>query len=204
MLSPPPQSDKNEKIYKYFVLLSRYGSIRKAWRGGRMMGKKNKILLIEIKDENINKQLCKLIIHIEKTILALKGILEQNKPGDEKTEIENLYTAFLRLHRELEIIGGDILSIMNEEGQKKDLVRLKDEGFLQDKQQQIHRMKHHLNELIQMLETRPTEDELEQDLLNKMVDHVNDVIEAMNAVIQDDKELEKVYQRVQKSMKSAA
>ena len=56
-------------------------------------------------------------------------------------------------------------------------------------------MKRFINELIEMLEDRPTDKEFEQDLLNRMVQDVNEIIDSMNVLISDDKELEKIYKR---------
>jgi len=160
-----------------------------------VFSKKNNILSIEIKDKSINNQICKLILGAEKKILELKGILEEGKPGDKDEDLEELKKTFLKLHRELELVAGDILDIANEEAQKKDFIKLNDGGFLNDKNTQIWKMKKNLNELIGMLEDRPTNQELKRDLLKDMVTDINAIIEGMNNIISDDKELEKIYKK---------
>ncbi len=163
-----------------------------------VFSKKSNVLNIEIKDKSINKQICRLILDSEKKILELKGILEDGKPGDREKDLEDLRNMFLKLHREVEIVSSDIVDITNEEAQKKDFIRLNDGGFLNDKNQQIWKIKKNLNELIGMLEDRPTIQELEAGLLKDMITDVNVIIEAMNNIIADDKELERVYKSIKK------
>lgn len=164
-----------------------------------VFSKKSKILSIEIKDKSINKKICNLILGSEKRILELKKILEDGKPGDKEKELESLKNTFLKLHREIEIVSSDIIAIVNEEAQKKDFVKLNDNGFLNDKNNQVWKIKKNLNELIAMLEDRPTKQEIEKDLLNEMVLDINEIIAAMNTILSDDEELEKIYKQIKKS-----
>ena len=163
-----------------------------------VFSKKNRLLTIEIKDKNIDKEICKLILKAEKTLLELKGILEEGKPGDRDSDLEDLSKTFLKLHREVEMVSSHIINIENEEAQEHDFIKLNDGGYLNDKKQQIRKMKRNLNELIDLLEDRPTDQEFEDDLLKSMIERTNNIIEAMNGIIQDDKRLEQVYKQAKK------
>jgi len=160
-----------------------------------VFSRKSKMYNIEIHDKNINKDLCRLIIRIEKGIISLKNILEKGAPGDANSEIEDLLNSFYKAHTGLERVSVDLAKIENAEAQEKGYVQLNDGGFLRDKYAQIRRMKKILNELIDMLEDRPTEKEFETDLLNRMVQDVNVIIDSMNSIIQDDKKLETIYNK---------
>ena len=160
-----------------------------------MAFKKSRVYSIEIQDKNINKELCKLIIQIEKDIINLKNILDKGAPGDKLTDLEELLKAFYRAHKDLELVSVDIINIENEEAQEKGYVQLNDQGFLRDKYVQVRRMKKILNELIEMLEDRPTDREFEEDLLSRMIQDTNSIIESMNSIIKDDQELENIYKK---------
>jgi hypothetical protein len=155
---------------------------------------KNKILTIEINAEKINKEICRLILHIEHNIINLKGILENGQPGDRDEELKNLYSNVLKIRRDFELVSGDIKSIVNEEMQSKDLIKLNDKGFLNDKMLQIRKIKEHLDDAIEILENRPTDREFRGDLISTMIIDINHIIEGVNGIVNDDKELDKLYQ----------
>lgn len=160
-----------------------------------VFSKKNRMLTIEIKDRAINKDVCKLIISMEKSIINLKNILEKGAPGDKEAELKDLLTKFYKAHRDLEQVSLDISGIENIEAQERGYVTLKDQGFLRDKYMQVRKTRKILNELIEMLEDRPTDQELERDLLNRMISDVNSIIESVNGIIEDDKGLEQIYKK---------
>ncbi|RJQ17246.1 hypothetical protein C4573_04305 [Candidatus Woesearchaeota archaeon] len=164
-----------------------------------MFGTKNKMLIIEINDTKINREVCRLVFHVEKNIILLKRILEGAEPGDRDAALEDLYKTFLRIHRDVDMLYRDIRQIVNNELQEKDYIRLNDKSYLNDKLVQIAKIKANIENIIPLIEDRPTDRELKQDLLNTMIVDVNNIIQAVNSIISDDKSLEKIYKELNKA-----
>ncbi|MEM4259984.1 MAG: hypothetical protein QXG00_02005 [Candidatus Woesearchaeota archaeon] len=159
--------------------------------------KKSKVYSIQINDDKINKEICILISKLKKNITDFMNILQGKFLGDKDEKLEEIMSIFGKMVEDIKKLIDDVLGIQNIELQKRDFIKINDEQFLKDKLFQLNKIKEILDTLIDMLEQKPTDKEFKEDLLRTMIQNVNEIIGAINKILEDDKGLDAIYRGIE-------
>lgn len=158
--------------------------------------KKPKIYHIEIKDENINKALAKLIKELEKLIDSVKKAVT-DKNIDAKQEFTQEMEQLLdRLKLKIKDLQTDIQRIKNIELQEKDYISVHDNNFLSDKEHQIQGLLEYIDEFKELIESNPSIRELEDESLLTMKEELENISSALKSIIYDDESLNEIYKKI--------
>lgn len=163
-----------------------------------LFSKKNKTRLyyIEINDENIDQEITKELISIEDKIKTFKININNTTLEDKQQYLLTFYKEIIIIKNKLSIIQQDIQTIKNIELKNKTYFIIKDKSFLEDKINQLNKILPLVDEFIEINEQHPFTTELKKELINKLIEHLNGMIQAIEKIIGDDKYLQLIYKKI--------
>jgi len=159
--------------------------------------RKSKIYAIELDDLKINKAMFNLIGEVEDNIKELSRVIRQDNIGSKDAKLSELENNFMRLKGKVDSLREDVERIISLEIQNKDYITIHDDGYLADKAGRLESMSLELDELIDLIMTRPSMSDLKAHLLNDIYARVNNIIAFVNNVINDDKHLQESYSKLE-------
>ncbi len=155
-----------------------------------------RIYEIEKKDSKINKQMFDLILEVENVLNDLKDAVESDKTSAKHAKVAELENVLLRLSSKVEAVREDVNTIMSIKTQNSDFIALNDEEYLRDKLENIDRISKALDELVDLVSHRPSSEELKRYVVDYLSSRISMVVDALNKIVKDDKQLNFVYSRL--------
>ena len=170
----------------------------KSWLGSIFsIGKSSRIYELEEQDIKLLAAARNIVSRIEYDVGVLKNVLARDGDMTAKdSAVAELNNKFMLLRSKIEMIRVHIKEIISMEVQNKDFVLLNDEDYLRDKSDNLNNISYYLEQLIDLLSSKPTSDELKSEFVEYINNKISYVVEGLNNVINDDKHLESIYARI--------
>ena len=156
----------------------------------------SKIYTLQNQDMALLNAMKAIVVNLESDISILKNVLQDENITAKDSAVAELNNKFMLLRSKVEKIRSHVKEIISIEVQNKDFVLLNDEDYLSDKSDNLERISYYLDQLIDLLSSKPTSEELKNEYVQYINNKVMYVIEGMNNVIRDDKHLESIYARI--------
>ncbi len=156
-----------------------------------------KILSIQKKDMAFSKQFFDIILQVGNNLSSLKKALDENKVSSKYARLAELENNFLRLKSKVETLEYDLDAIMTIESRNRTNVLLNDQELLTDKKQALNEMNLLLDELLELLNQKPSVNDLREEGFSYINVRVNSIIENIRRIVQDDKQLYEIYSSLQ-------
>lgn len=156
-------------------------------------GEENRIYKIELRDETINENLSKIVFELKEKIDSLKNHLDSSTMVDSSSYLSKLYDEIITLRRRLNELYEDVTKIIDIEMQNKEYFIIKDDQFLLDKKEQLENIKSRTDQLLEIVEQKPSSNELREDLIKDMQSYINNMSSSINKIVNDDNGLRVIY-----------
>ena len=156
-----------------------------------------KILSIQKRDMDISKLFFDIVLQIGNNLSSLKNALEENKVSVKYARIAELENSFLRLKSKVETLEYDLDAIITLESRNKVHILFNDEELLNDKKEALNEMNHLLDELLEILNQKPSVNDLREEGFEYINVRVNSIIENIRRIVQDDNQLYEIYSSLQ-------
>ncbi len=155
--------------------------------------KKSGLYFIQINDEAINKEICSIIVQIEKCLREFQEILKNEIYEEKEEKSLSIYKLLIQLKQKIGSISADVDKILNIELEKKEFIQINDKNFLSDKHQQLKNMSDYIDSLIAIMEAHPNNFEYKAGIMQMVLTDINKLVDALKKILNDDKQLEKIY-----------
>lgn len=162
----------------------------------KLITKKGRLLTIEINDERIDTHIAHVIKDCEQLISDLELSLKKNDFAQKDEDLNNLAAKLQDILEKITVLKEDVATIRLTELQQKNYVKVHDEQYLLDKLEQLSKMQQSLNDLIEILQEHPSDQELEKELLDQIYERMNTLIDSFNGMKTDDDHLKEIYEKV--------
>lgn len=157
---------------------------------------KQNIYSIQVNDEEINRSLIKIIKQIQQEILLLKNHLSAESTIEKDEELQELFEKMLQIKASVKELSLHVEKIIEIEMSYKDFFIIKDDTFLGDKRQQLGQMMNAINAFIEIVQQKPSINELREELFDKLVYSINALSSSINQILKDDENLRVIYKRI--------
>ena len=158
--------------------------------------KKPHLLTLEEQSIKLNKDVFDLLVKCEKNLDELKQAVNSNNPYTKDAKLAELENKFLNLRTKIDAIRNDMKSIMDIETQNKDFIGINDDLYFTDKMNRLDSISAALDELVELTGEKPAANEL-KGMSDFIYGKINVVVDAVNNIINDDKQLENTYSKIQ-------
>ncbi|MBU0756622.1 MAG: hypothetical protein KKF44_01025, partial [Nanoarchaeota archaeon] len=132
----------------------------------------------------------------EQLISDLELSLKKNDFAQKDEDLNNLAAKLQDILEKITVLKEDVATIRLTELQQKNYVKVHDEQYLLDKLEQLSKMQQSLNDLIEILQEHPSDQELEKELLDQIYERMNTLIDSFNGMKTDDDHLKEIYEKV--------
>ena len=156
----------------------------------------SKLYYIEINDDEINKRISSILLELQERIKLLREHLSASAINEKDEDLREMYSYIVRIKVEITTISDDVENIIQMELKNKDYFIIKDDSFLLDKRDQLRNIKNALQTFTDIIQQHPSAEELEMELISKMIDAINNIGIDINKVIRDDMNLRVIYKSV--------
>ncbi|MGE0792858.1 MAG: hypothetical protein AB7V77_01605 [Candidatus Woesearchaeota archaeon] len=157
---------------------------------------KNRIYDIEINDSEINNNIVNLVLKIENKIKLFKEHLNNPLMGQKDEDLEEMYEYMLKIEKSVQEITQDVEKIIKMEIECKDYFIIKDDTFLFEKRQELEKILNVVKWFINVIQQRPSNEQLKADLFRSMVDSISRIGISINTIIKDDTNLKSIYKKL--------
>ena len=162
----------------------------------KLFKKRPRIYYIEINDDEINKELSRIIGQVQKQIKDFKITLGKTTLDSKESSLERMYQLLITARHKLKDIEIDVDKIINIELQNSNYFSIKDQSFLKDKKDQISIIAEKIDEFINIIQQRPSAEEFKQELLDQLTHKLNQITVSMDTMIADDCNLKAIYKQI--------
>ncbi len=156
-------------------------------------GEEDRIYKIELRDETINENISKIVFELKEKVDSLKNHLDSSTMVDSSSYLSKLYDEIITLRRRLNELYEDVTKIIDIEMQNKEYFIIKDDQFLLDKKEQLENIKNRTDQLLEIVEQKPSSNELREDLIREMQSYINNMSSSINKIVNDDNGLRVIY-----------
>ncbi|MGM5480373.1 MAG: hypothetical protein ACQESC_02850 [Nanobdellota archaeon] len=164
-----------------------------------MFSKKQKnprLYYVAIDDEGIDKHISKIIIRAKDKLDSFKHQLSATQVILSDDDFTDLYKLLIDLKQDVKKLHEDLDTITGIELHNSQYFVVKDKSFLEDKKKQLNNMFQEIDSLTQIIEQRPSANEMKQDLLDKMESQVDIISSSIDAILKDDFNLRRIYKSI--------
>ena len=158
--------------------------------------KRKKLYYIEINDQAIDGEISEIIIKISNKIKEFEVVIDSVNITNRENTLQELYQLMINMKDKLEQIESDVKTIHNIKIKNENYFVIKDKQFFEDKQIQIKKIGESMKGFLTIVEQRPSNEELKEDLLADLIKELNHIIESIKFVIADDKNLREIYRKI--------
>jgi hypothetical protein len=151
------------------------------------------VYFIQINDEKINKEICAVIVQIEKCIQEFQEILRDEIYSEKEEKSLSIFKLIMELKEKTQSLLTDVTKILNIELEQKDFIQINDKHFLDDKSMQLNKMLKNIDALAAIIESHPNNFEYKAGLMQNVLEDINRIVDALKEVLNDDKALDKIY-----------
>ncbi|MBN1175858.1 hypothetical protein JXA48_04405 [Candidatus Woesearchaeota archaeon] len=161
---------------------------------GRLFAsKRKKLYYIEIDDEAIDNEISGIIIQISNKIKEFKSTIDKTSITNRENTLQELYQLMISMKGKIEHLESDVQMISSIKVKNAQYFVIKDQQYFEDKKTQLQKIRESMTGFITIVEQRPSAQELREELLEKLIDELNHIIESTKFVIADDKNLREIY-----------
>lgn len=154
------------------------------------------IKLVHKTDEELLEEVFSLLESLRTLVKNLNKVLVGTSVIQKDARLSEMENKLLLLKTKIDNIRDDISWIVDKEMQKKDYFTVQDEAYLEDKHGRLNSVSANLEELVELVNARPSFSELKFDLMNRIYALMNAIIDDVNAVSEDDDKLEEIYANI--------
>ena len=158
--------------------------------------KRKKLYYIEINDQAIDSEISEIIIKISNKIKEFEVVIDNVNITNRENTLQELYQLMIEMKDKLEQIESDVKTIHNIKIKNENYFVIKDKQFFEDKQIQLKKIGESMKGFLTIVEQRPSNEELKEDLLADLIKELNHIIESIKFVIADDKNLREIYRKI--------
>lgn len=163
----------------------------------KLFKKRSRLYAIELDDEKINKEIFSIITKVERHLSDLSGVITEKDVDLKNATLYELENNFLSMKSKIDSLRSDIERILSIEIENKEYLTIHDDGYLEDKRERLKRMSEALEDLVDLIMTRPALNDLRSGLMNEIYARTNFLVENLNNVIEDDKNLLLAYEKLE-------
>ena len=157
--------------------------------------KKPKLHALQVSSMEVNKSLFELIVKTEKILDELKAFLDDGNVSLKEAKLAEFENALLNMKSKVDSLHLDVQRILDIELEHKDYILLNDDFYLKDKLFRVETMTQVLEELLDLVNSKPALNEL-KEMMNYIYGRMNTLVDSVNNITSDDKRLENVYSRL--------
>jgi hypothetical protein len=143
----------------------------------------------------VNKELFGLIVKTEKILDELKIYLVKDSVSLKEAKLAEFENSLLNMKSKVDALRLDVQRILDIELEHKDYILLNDDFYLKDKLYRVETMTQILEELLDLVSSKPALNEL-KEMMNYIYGRMNTLVDSVNNITSDDKRLENVYSRL--------
>lgn len=159
--------------------------------------KRSKIYAIELDDIKLNREIFNLVLKAENHLNELSKVINNDDVSSKDAKLSELENSFLHIKSKVDSLRADIDRILSLEIKNKDYITIHDDGYLDDKGMRLRTMSEALEDMIDLINNRPSIQDLKRSLLNEIYARVNFLIDNLNVIIQDDRYLQGTYEKLE-------
>ena len=159
----------------------------------RVFTGKSNISLIHDRAKSLNKQSFALLGKITQHLDELSKIVNSENMMAKYAKLAELENDFILLRAKIEAINIEIGEIIEIQKKYRYSVIIDDQEYLDDKTNNINEIDVLLEDLIELVKQRPQNYELRGEYLNYLSKKVNLIINDVNSIITDDRQLDLIY-----------
>jgi len=143
----------------------------------------------------LNKDIFNLIVKTEKILDDLKIYLSKNNISLKEAKVAEFENSLLNIKSKIDALRLEAQRILDIELKHKDFILLNDDFHLKDKLYRVDSMNQVIDELLDLISSKPGVSEL-NEMLNYIYSRMNILVDSVNNITSDDKHLENVYSRL--------
>jgi len=151
---------------------------------------------IEINDDEINKNISKLVLKLQDKIKTFKSHLETENIEQKEEDFQTMYEFILNIKTMFKELEDDVEKIIALEMEYKTYFIIKDDAFLLDKREQIKMILNNIDAFLTIVQQRPSFRDLRQELFDKMVGAINTMSIGVSKIVRDDENLRTIYKKL--------
>ena len=160
---------------------------------GSLLRRSTQLYTIEQDDHKIDKELCHIILDVEKKLLHFCSHINENTLVMKEERLHELSQELLPCRKNLQQLYNDIQKIVQIKRDHQSQLVIKDSEFLIDKQRQIRRLQEEITTVLSILGERPSQEELEHELIGRLKQQLHDSHDAIQRLLNDDEHLQLIY-----------
>ncbi|MFA6073704.1 MAG: hypothetical protein WC758_06315 [Candidatus Woesearchaeota archaeon] len=159
---------------------------------------RHKPVMLKFEEQTIqlNKEIFDLLLKCETDLDELKKHIASNNSSMKDAKIAELENKFLNMHSKVDGIIIDMNRIIALETQNRDFITINDDTHIYDKMKRLTLISSTLDELLELTHEKPAASELE-GMIPFIYGRITLLIDAVNNIINDDKNLEGTYSKLQ-------
>jgi hypothetical protein len=155
--------------------------------------------MLEAEEHSIqlNKSIFNLLLKCEKDLGELKTAMTSGSASTKAAKLAELENSFLNIRTKIDSIKTDMNLIVNLETQNRDFIGFNDDRYIADKLSRLESISQALEELLDLASEKPAANELKSGMLEFIYGKINIIVDGVNNIINDDKQLEGTYSKIQ-------
>jgi DNA repair ATPase RecN len=158
--------------------------------------RKSRLYGIEIDDESIDKDISKLILHVEQKINEFKQHIDYSTFVLSDEELSQLRRVMGETKDKINHLQRDLETISSLKLANQEYFIIKDEAYFADKKVQLKNMNDAVYQFIQILEQHPSTNELREDLLSTLITDLQQIHTSLQRLLADDRYLREIYKKI--------
>ncbi|MGV8169345.1 MAG: hypothetical protein ACP5N3_04785 [Candidatus Nanoarchaeia archaeon] len=157
---------------------------------------KPKMLEAEDKSISLSKDVFNLLLKCETDLSELKSFVNSDKLSMKDAKLAEMENNFLNMRVKIDAIRSEMKIVIDLETQNRDFVGFNDDAYLKDKLNRLDIISSALEELLEIIAEKPAAADM-KGLVDKFYEKINLLVDAVNNIINDDKQLENTYSKLQ-------
>lgn len=159
----------------------------------RVFKGKSNLSLIHDKSRALNKELFSRITKIEEHLDELTSIINSQNLTAKYAKLAELENDFILMKSKIDGIKMEMQEIIELQRRHRYTVIIDDQEYLDDKSKNLEEINYYLEELIQLVGQRPSNEDLRNEFLKFLSKRVNIIVNDINNIITDDRQLDSIY-----------
>lgn len=157
---------------------------------------KTKLYYIELDDEQLNKEMSHIIIHMEKEITQFRKVIDETTMEVKDEELIHLYEEMIQIKSDIDTIGKDINKIVGMKLQNLKYFIINDDSYLADKKKDIVNIRTEIDSFLQIIEQRPSHNALKKGLIVELLKQLKRIEKLIEKIVTDDINLQTIYKKI--------
>lgn len=146
----------------------------------------------------LKQKIHELLLKIQSNYEELRKAVQDGNAIEKDAKISKLENKFILLKGKADSIMDKLRLITRKENNMDDILAINDQKYLRDKIDQVKTLSEISREMSQALAHNPSLNDLEESLLDRLKEKINTMIQCVNDIGRDDKQLKQIYKRLRK------